>query len=103
MFLVSLGFPDFEKLLCGPFPLGEDTVTVPDDPVPHVGDDAVLGQLPRRQLLAELTVVRDAGVADDLVVRPPGEIRGELFRMVEERVEMGCQLGGLRELEGVNI
>ena len=74
--LLSLGFPDSHELLCAPGPPGEDTLAPPDEPVPHVGVDLVLGQISRHQPLTELAVVGDTDVADHLVVGPPGEVGG---------------------------
>ena len=101
--LLSLGFPDSHELLCAPGPPGEDTLAPPDEPVPHVGVDLVLGQISRHQPLTELAVVGDTDVADHLVVRPPGEVGGELQGRLEEAVQVACQRGGGGGEESVDV
>ena len=100
---LSLGFPDFQEPFRAPFPFSKDTATPPDEPVPHVGVHLLLRQLPRRQPLAQLAVVRHTGVADHLVVRPPQEVGGELTGGLEEAVQVAGQRGRVLKLEGVNV
>ena len=51
-------------------------------------------EFPGHQLLTELAVVGDAGVAQDVVVRPPAEVRGEQLLVAEQRVEVRGEVLG---------
>ena len=94
--------PQLHESLEVPGPPGEHAAAPPHQPVPHVGVCALPGQLPAHQPGAQVAVVGHALVAEDVVVRPPPEIRGKPSGVEKQRVEMIREVGRVWVLEGVN-